>query len=120
MDNKQSLYNKYRPTTFEEVVGQEVAKSILINSIALNKINHAYLFYGIRGTGKTTLARIFAKAINCKNLTNNNPCNKCEMCVSINNGSAFDIIEIDAASNNGVDEIRSIKETKNIRDSNYH
>lgn len=110
MNNKQSLYTKYRPSNFNQVIGQNVAKDILINSIAKNKINHAYLFYGIRGTGKTTLARIFAKAINCSNLENNNPCDNCDSCVSITNGSAFDVIEIDAASNNGVDEIRTIKE----------
>ncbi len=109
-NNKNSLYTKYRPKTFDQVVGQNVAKEILINSIEKNMINHAYLFYGIRGTGKTTLARIFAKAINCTNTQNNNPCNECEVCQSINNESAFDVIEIDAASNNGVDEIRSIKE----------
>ncbi len=109
-NNKQSLYTKYRPKNFDQVVGQKVAKEILINSIDKNKINHAYLFYGIRGTGKTTLARIFAKAINCESKVNNNPCNECNVCQSINNGSSFDIIEIDAASNNGVDEIRTIKE----------
>ncbi len=109
-NNKQSLYTKYRPSNFDEVIGQKVAKDILINSISKNKINHAYLFFGIRGTGKTTLARIFAKSINCENKNGYNPCNECEICRTINNGSAFDIIEIDAASNNGVDEIRLIKE----------
>lgn len=110
MSEKQSLYTKYRPQNFDQVIGQKVAKDILINSIELNKINHAYLFYGIRGTGKTTLARIFAKAINCTNKQGHNPCNECELCKSINNSSAFDVIEIDAASNNGVDEIRTIKD----------
>lgn len=114
MENrKQSLYTKYRPKTFDQVVGQKVAKEILVNSISKNKINHAYLFYGIRGTGKTTLARIFAKAINCENPTNFNPCNECPVCISINTESSFDVIEIDAASNNGVDEIRTIKENTN-------
>ncbi len=109
-NNKQSLYTKYRPKNFDQVVGQKVAKDILINSIEKNMINHAYLFYGIRGTGKTTLARIFAKSINCTNPINTNPCNECEICTSINNESSFDVIEIDAASNNGVSEIRAIKE----------
>ena len=122
MRNKQSLYTKYRPNNFDEVVGQKVAKDILVNSIIKNKINHAYLFYGIRGTGKTTLARIFSKSINCPSFEEeNNPCNKCDSCKGINNGSSFDVIEIDAASNNGVDEIRTIKENINYltTDTNY-
>lgn len=110
---KKSLYNKYRPKTFDEVIGQSIAKIILINSIKMNKINHAYLFYGIRGIGKTTLARIFSRAINCENSNNYNPCNKCSICVSIENGTLFDVLEIDAASNNGVDEIREIKDNTN-------
>ncbi len=119
--NKQSLYTKYRPMTFDQVIGQEVSKKILTNSILENKINHAYLFYGIRGTGKTTLARIFAKAINCQNKQNANPCNECDICKDINTGASFDIIEIDAASNNGVDEMRSIKENTNFltKSTNY-
>lgn len=115
MKNYESLYTKYRPMDFDQVIGQDIPKKILLNSISKNKINHAYLFYGIRGTGKTTLARIFSKAINCLNpKEDNNPCNECEMCTSISKGSAFDIIEIDAASNNGVDEIRLIKENTTL------
>lgn len=109
-----SLYIKYRPKNFDEVSGQKIIKQILINSILENKINHGYLFYGIRGVGKTTLARIFAKSINCKNRNESyNPCNDCESCNEINNFSSFDVIEIDAASNNGVDEIRDIKDKSN-------
>ncbi len=108
-----SLYKEYRPKKFEEVVGQEVVKKILSNSILQNKINHSYLFYGIRGTGKTTLARIFAKALNCENRQGFEPCGVCQTCKEINNGSNFDVIEMDAATNNGVDEIRSINEKSN-------
>lgn len=109
-----SLYIKYRPQNFDQVCGQKIIKQILINSIQENKINHGYLFYGIRGVGKTTLARIFAKSINCKNRGQSyNPCNDCDSCNEINNFSSFDVIEIDAASNNGVDEIRDIKDKSN-------
>ncbi|CRX37131.1 / dnaX / DNA polymerase III subunit tau /:645973 Reverse [Candidatus Hepatoplasma crinochetorum] len=109
-----SLYIKYRPKNFDQVSGQKIIKQILINSILENKINHGYLFYGIRGVGKTTLARIFAKSINCKNRNESyNPCNNCDSCNEINNFSSFDVIEIDAASNNGVDEIRDIKDKSN-------
>ena len=105
-----SLYTKYRPQKFEDVIGQNVVKSILTNSITEDKINHAYLFFGIRGTGKTTLARIFAKSLNCVNAENFEPCGQCDSCKEITNGTSLDVIEIDAASNNGVDEIREIKE----------
>ena len=109
-----SFYKKYRPQIFDEVIGQNVAKKILINSIKENKINHAYLFYGVRGTGKTTLARIFSKSLNCKNIDDKfNPCNKCNACKEISNSSSLDVIEIDAASNNGVSEIRTINENVN-------
>lgn len=105
-----SLYLKYRPQNFDEVLGQEIAKKILINSLISNNINHAYLFYGIRGTGKTTLARIFSKSLNCENIISGyNPCNECSSCKEINNETNLDVIEIDAASNNGVDEIREIR-----------
>ncbi len=108
-----SLYLKYRPQNFDEVIGQDVAKKILMNSILENKINHAYLFFGIRGTGKTTLARIFAKAINCEHRNGANPCGTCKSCKEIAACAAMDVIEIDAASNNGVDEIRNLTEKTN-------
>ncbi|BDV02151.1 MAG: hypothetical protein HPAVJP_0400 [Candidatus Hepatoplasma vulgare] len=114
-----SFYNIYRPQTFKEVIGQEIPKRILINSLKQNKLNNSYLFYGIRGTGKTTLARIFAKSLNCLNLGDDfDPCNECASCKSINSSSSFDVIEIDAASNNGVDEIRGIKEKSNYLTTN--
>jgi len=107
----QALYRKYRPKTFDEVCGQEVIVRILKNSILNNKISHAYLFAGPRGTGKTSIAKIFSNTINCENPIDATPCGKCKYCVQNNN---VDVIEIDAASNNGVDEIREIKEKVNL------
>ncbi|MBQ1812585.1 MAG: DNA polymerase III subunit gamma/tau [Bacilli bacterium] len=104
-----SLYRKYRPQTFDEVYGQEYIVKTLCNAIELDKISHAYLFNGTRGTGKTTIAKIFAKMVNCLNLKNNKPCGECSICKCENTEEIPDIIEIDAASNNGVDEIRELK-----------
>lgn len=103
----QALYRKYRPKTFDEVAGQEVVVKTLKNSVTNNKINHAYLFAGPRGCGKTTIAKIFAKLVNCENSSNGIPCNKC-VCCTQSNEQNMDVIEMDAASNNGVDEIREI------------
>lgn len=104
-----SLYRKYRPSNFEDVCGQEFIVKTLKNTIFNSKIGHAYLFCGTRGTGKTTIAKIFAKNVNCLNPINNVPCGKCEICLNTNTDEIPDIIEIDAASNNGVDEIRELK-----------
>ena len=105
----QALYRKYRPKNFDEVVGQDVIVKTLKNSIENNRISHAYMFTGPRGTGKTSTAKIFAKMINCKQLVNGIPCGNCECCLQSDNNQNVDIIEIDAASNNGVDEIRELK-----------
>ena len=107
----QALYRKYRPKTFEDVVGQKVIIKTLENSIANDRISHAYLFTGPRGTGKTSIAKIFAKVINCHNRQNFTPCNNCVSCTQTQN---IDIIEMDAASNNGVDEIREIRDKVNL------
>ncbi len=110
----QALYRKYRPKDFDEMIGQDVIVKTLKNSIEKNKISHAYLFTGPRGTGKTSAAKIFAKTINCKNLINNMPCENCDCCKQFNSQQNIDIIEIDAASNNGVDEIRELKNKVNL------
>ena len=105
----QALYRKYRPNTFDDFIDQDNIKKILVNSIKNNKISHAYLFSGPRGIGKTSMAKIFAKAINCDNFSKKDDvCNKCSNCIDADNGSV-DIIEIDAASNNGVDQIRDLR-----------
>ena len=103
-----ALYREWRPRTFYDVVGQEHITTTLKNQILNNRIAHAYLFCGTRGTGKTSTAKVFAKALNCLDLRDGEPCNKCEMCRKINEGLAIDVTELDAASNNGVDKIRDI------------
>ena len=105
-----AFYRTFRPATFDEVVRQEHIVRILKNQIASDKVGHAYLFCGPRGTGKTTLAKIFARAINCENPVNASPCGKCAACRALAAGSNLDISEIDAASNNGVDEMRDLRE----------
>ena len=106
----QALYRKWRPRNFDSVIGQEAITDTLKNAIERGTVSHAFLFAGPRGTGKTSCAKIFAKALNCTNLQNGEPCNECENCRAADNGSMADIMEIDAASNNGVDEIREIRD----------
>lgn len=105
-----ALYRRYRPTTFDGIIGQEHIVKTLVNQISLGRLGHAYLFTGTRGTGKTSTAKIFAKAINCLSPVNGSPCGKCEACKALSDPSNIDVIEIDAASNNGVNEIRELRE----------
>ncbi len=110
----QALYRKYRPKTFSDVIGQEHITETLRNELALGKISHAFLFTGTRGTGKTTCAKILARAVNCMNPVNGEPCGECELCISAAADELTDIVEIDAASNNGVDDIRELREQVNF------
>ena len=106
----QALYRKYRPQTFDEVVGQIGVTQTLQAQLQSGKLSHAYLFTGSRGTGKTSCAKILAKAVNCEHPENGNPCNKCRACLAIDSGSCMDVLEIDAASNNGVDNVRALRD----------
>lgn len=105
-----ALYRALRPQTFAEVVGQEQTVTALQNAVKDDRLTHAYIFSGPRGTGKTSIAKIMAKAVNCETPTNGEPCNQCSACIDINNGNFMDVIEIDAASNRGIDEIRDLRE----------
>ncbi len=107
---RQALYRAYRPKSFDEVVGQEPVTAVLKNQMANGRPSHAYLFVGSRGTGKTTCAKLVAKAVNCLNLQGGNPCGVCERCRGVDDGSLLDVTEIDAASNTGVDDIRMLRE----------
>ena len=107
----QTLYRKWRPKRFEDVVGQDHVTTVLRYEVAHKQTSHAYLFCGSRGTGKTTCAKILAKALNCQNPQDGDPCGICDVCRGIENGSIIDVIEMDAASNNGIDDIREIRES---------
>ena len=111
----QALYRKFRPQEFEDVKGQDHIVTTLKNQIKADRIGHAYLFCGTRGTGKTTVAKIFAKAVNCENPEDGSPCGKCPTCQAIADGSSMNVVELDAASNNGVDDVRQIRDEVEYR-----
>ena len=106
----QALYRKWRPKTFADVVGQEHITETLQRQVAEGRLSHAYLFTGTRGTGKTTCAKILARAVNCEHPENGNPCNRCPSCLGIESGRLLDVVELDAASNNGVDDVRMLRD----------
>jgi len=109
------LYRKYRPKSFSEIVGQDHVKKVLTNALKMDRVAHAYIFAGPRGTGKTTTARILAKSLNCENRKGAEPCNRCQSCLAIDEGTFMDVVELDAASNRGIDEIRRIREAAGYR-----